>query len=332
MTALALDIGGANLKAACEAGGAWSMPFALWKEPERLADRLAELARRAEPFDRLLVTLTAELCDCFATKRDGVRHVVAAAEKVAAKRPVKVWSTEGRFVTPAEARARPLKVAAANWHAQATWLAGEFPEGLSLLVDTGSTTTDILALHDGRAGAIGLTDTERLASGELVYLGAVRTPLMALGPGIAWKGKTHALMAELFATSADVLLLTGDLPEDAARTDTADGKPMTVEAAAARLVRMLGADTETIRLDDAIELAWTFRARMLGRIGEAIGQVLKDRVPHRLIVSGSGEALALSAARPRLPRVEVVRLAEALGDEASHAACAVALLKLEARA
>ena len=43
-------------------------------------------------------------------------------------------------------------------------------------------------------------------------------------------------------------------------------------------------------------------------------------------------ALALSAARPRLPRVEVVRLAEALGDQASHAACAVALLKLEARA
>jgi hypothetical protein len=39
--------------------------------------------------------------------------------------------------------------------------------------------------------------------------------------------------------------------------------------------------------------------------------------------------LALSAARPRLPRVDVVRLAEEVGDAASHAACALALLKLD---
>src|SRR5581483_10934353 len=37
---LGLDIGGANLKAAHSTGQAASVPFALWRDPERLADQL----------------------------------------------------------------------------------------------------------------------------------------------------------------------------------------------------------------------------------------------------------------------------------------------------
>ena len=42
---LALDIGGANLKAAHTSGATRSLPFALWKQPERLADALRCLGR-----------------------------------------------------------------------------------------------------------------------------------------------------------------------------------------------------------------------------------------------------------------------------------------------
>ena len=40
-------------------------------------------------------------------------------------------------------------IAAANWHALATFTARLFPAGLSLLIDTGSTTTDIIPILDG---------------------------------------------------------------------------------------------------------------------------------------------------------------------------------------
>ena len=33
---LALDVGGANVKAADSRGAAWSVPFELWKQPEEL--------------------------------------------------------------------------------------------------------------------------------------------------------------------------------------------------------------------------------------------------------------------------------------------------------
>ena len=54
------------------------------------------------------------------------------------------------------------------------------PTGSALLVDIGSTTTDLIPLRDGVAVPTGRTDTERLASGELVYTGVRRTPACAL--------------------------------------------------------------------------------------------------------------------------------------------------------
>ena len=53
---LGLDIGGANLKAAHTAGPARSVPFALWKDPAGLTDRLRALLAEFPTPDRLAVT------------------------------------------------------------------------------------------------------------------------------------------------------------------------------------------------------------------------------------------------------------------------------------
>ena len=52
--------------------------------------------------------MTAELADCFRTKREGVDAVLAAVELAAAAIPVHVWQTNGRFVTPSEAPQKTL--------------------------------------------------------------------------------------------------------------------------------------------------------------------------------------------------------------------------------
>jgi len=328
MAKLAIDIGGANLKAAHTAGVCRSAAFELWRRPGELTPRLEALASLMPPFDELAVTMTAELCDCFHTKRQGVEHVLDAVEALASGRPIGVWSTRGRLVSPAEARAEPIRCAAANWHALATWAAGICPSGSSLLIDTGSTTTDIVMLQGGRAQAKGLTDTQRLAGGELVYIGAARTPLAALGPTIVFGGDEHELMAERFATTSDVYLLTGQLPERSDCTDTADGRPMTRRCAAARIVRMIGADLETVTFDQAVQLAEAFAGRVNHRIGLAIGKVLGGVVPERVFLSGSGEFVADAASIAALPNAPRYALSQRIGEAAAEAACAFAMLQL----
>src|SRR3954470_18939597 len=65
---LALDVGGANLKAAHSSGAASSTPFPLWKRPEQLAAAIRKLVGAMPPAERSAVTMTGELCDCFRTK------------------------------------------------------------------------------------------------------------------------------------------------------------------------------------------------------------------------------------------------------------------------
>jgi probable H4MPT-linked C1 transfer pathway protein len=266
---LGLDIGGANLKAATPDKRAASVPFALWKQPDRLPAALAELVARFPDAEELAVTMTGELCDCFETKRDGVSAIIAAVRFASGGRRIRVWSTDGAFVTADEAKADHLKVAAANWHALAT-LAGQYvPTGRAILIDVGSTTADIIPILDGTPVPQGRTDADRLRSWELVYTGVRRTPVCAL---TGWGGA-----AEFFATTLDVYLTLGFVPEDPADRDTADGRPATRGCARARLCRMLGGDAETVPEERTRDLAGWVYGEQVDRLRRC-EQVVRDRL------------------------------------------------------
>ena len=332
MSILGLDIGGANTKVVHQDGTARCVPFALWKEPERLPELLAEVLGQVPAFTSLAVTMTAELCDCFQTKRQGVGAILDAVAAVAGRRPIHVWTTEGRFISPQEARGRPLACAAANWHALATFVARLYPRGRTLLLDTGSTTTDVILLEEGQPRPRGLTDTQRLGSGELVYIGAARTPLMSLGPRVGLGGTSFPVMAELFATTRDTGILTGRLAEAPDCTDTADGRPATALWCAARVLRMIGADLEMMTIQDATDLAQGFERTARDRIRAAALTVASGTDVQCIVLAGSGHRMAAGAVRSALPDVRIERLADRCGRVAGEAACAWAVAKLKGAA
>ena len=84
-TIAAIDVGGANLKVAHGDGTTRCRAFAVWREPHRLADAIESILSAGPAFDRLAVTMTAELCDCFATKREGVTRVLDAVDRASAR-------------------------------------------------------------------------------------------------------------------------------------------------------------------------------------------------------------------------------------------------------
>ncbi len=326
MNVLGLDIGGANLKAAHSGGAARARPFALWKDPAALPAALRELLRDWPPFDRLAVTMTGELCDCFPSKRHGVAAILDAVEEAAGSVPVRVWQTGGRLADPASARAVPLRTASANWHALATYAGRLAPAGPALLLDIGSTTADVIPLVDGKPVPQGRTDPERLRSRELVYTGVRRTPLCALlGSGGA---------AEVFATTLDIFLMFGRIPEDPHDTNTADGRPATRAAAHARLARMLCADMETSTEYERTRLAEQTLLRQVYWLTSAVECVARrlPGPPQTAVLAGSGEFLAELVLREQkgFPPCRAVSLARSLGPTRSEAACAYAVAVLAA--
>jgi probable H4MPT-linked C1 transfer pathway protein len=321
---LGLDIGGANLKAANTAGFTRHVPFALWKNPAGLADALRAIVEVAPPHDVLAVTMTGELCDCFESKREGVAAILAAISGIA-KAPVRVWTTDRAFINIEAARSAPLKVASANWLALATF-AGRFASsGPALLIDIGTTTTDVIPLVDGRPVPTGRTDKERLETGELLYRGWRRTPICVhLGDGAA----------ELFATFLDVYLVLKMVLQDPTDHETADGRPATRAAAHRRLARMKCADLETSTHSECEKLATILNLRMVSGIAMTIERVIKrlPGSPRAIVSSGSGEFMLPMVFHcplgDKLPNSPVVSLTQHLGPDISAAACAHAVAVL----
>ncbi len=328
VSVLGLDIGGANLKAAHTDGRVLSVPFDLWKEPARLPHALHRLIGMMPPADVWAVTMTGELCDCFESKRQGVHAILDAVAEVAGKTPVRVWRNDGHFVDLATARETALQVAAANWLALATCM-GPYTKGWpGVLIDIGSTTTDIVPLRDGKPVPQGRTDPERFRAKELVYTGVRRTPLCAL------LGSEGA--AELFATTLDVYLVLGYLPEDPDDHKTADGRPATRAAAHARLARMFCADLETSTEEERAGLADRVAVRQTEMLRDALRQNIRrldiaDN-PAAVILAGEGEFLAqrIIADAARF-WIEEIALSTKLGMAVSQAACAYAVAVLAAK-
>jgi probable H4MPT-linked C1 transfer pathway protein len=197
-----------------------------------------------------------------------------------------------------------------------------------LLIDIGSTTTDIIPLMNGAPCPNGKTDLSRLQSGELVYTGVRRTPLAA-GIIIPFRERWITVSSELFATTLDVHLLRGDIPENPQDTDTANGRPATRAAAIDRIVRMLCADRTEITEAETTALADGWAHQQLAQIERGIQQVLRRQPApcETVFVSGSGEFLARRVVEqmPALQSANVVSLSKDFTPAIAEAACAYAL-------
>lgn len=331
---LGWDVGGAHVKLAAfgQDGRLKAVriaPCPVWKGEETLAATLRDLRAEFEPGVPSAVTMTAEGADLWPDRHAGVVGTVGLLMQALAGAPLALFAGPEGFVLPERAAEHAEAIASANWYATAAVLAHLLPGGI--LVDIGSTTADLIPFEAGRVTARGFSDTERLASNELVYTGAARTPVMALAAEAPFAGRWLPLMAELFATTADVHRLTGDLTEEADLYPSADGGPKTVEASARRLLRMIGQDFTPPLLPKAKALARHLAEAQITRIGRAFDCVAsaQENAPEMLVGAGVGRFMAQRLAERRdltyLDLADVLTDDPALSRQAADCAPAVAV-------
>ena len=331
MSTVGWDIGGVNTKAARIVAGTVaavrSRPYELQRDPQALAPLLRALCAEldASDADRHAVTMTAELSQMFRTKREGVTFVLDAVDAAFHSSEVRVFAVDGSFLTTAEARLDPLRVAAANWAATAQQVAAS--HGDVLLVDIGTTSTDIIPIVNGHVAAKGLTDPDRLASGELVYTGAVRTAAEAIASHVALHGGIAGVSAEAFALAGDVHLWRGDLAPADYASPTPDGRPATRAFAGERLARVVCADREMLDEAAISMIADALAQAQIERIADAIARVVAQHPSLRqAVVTGLGSFIAARAAR--VAGLDVVDLADSMGGDAARCAPAASVALL----
>jgi probable H4MPT-linked C1 transfer pathway protein len=301
---LGWDIGGVNTKVVRLGGNnaellrAVSLPFEVQHHPMGLAAVLKAAATQAgaQPGDIHAVTMTAELSQAFRTKREGVGFVLDALEAAFPESEPRLYTVDNRFVAPGRARVSPLAVAASNWAATANWLSRKIPT--CVLMDIGSTSTDLIPIVDGKVASLGRTDPERLLSGELVYSGALRTPAEAILQQVPLWGGEAAVSADGFAIIGDAHLWRGNLTSEDYTCPSPDGRPATRIFAAERLARLVCADRDMLDEATIDGIAKALAAAQLQTVVRPLERI-RARWPMITVavVTGLGEFIAADAAR-----------------------------------
>lgn len=294
------DIGGAHLKAALlESDGnviqVYQQLCPLWKGLSELEAALSVILAGLPKVEKIhAITMTGELVDFFSCRDEGVAQIIATLQRYLNHETLLIYAGSSGFIYSENIKPQHYAaIASANWLASASLVAQKLTT--ALFIDIGSTTTDILLCENGAVQAIGVTDYQRLQAQELVYTGIVRTAVMAVSQVVFFKGQPVGLMAEYFATMADVYRLTGDLNEAHDQTDTADGAEKTILASAKRLSRMIGYEFAETDLNFWQLLAFQLKHQQKQQIQTACLRQLsrqESAPPPCLIGAGVGRFLA----------------------------------------
>ena len=274
---IGIDIGGANLKVVDDSG-VHIHYCPLW-EGAPLASLLSQYKKPGQ--DTAAVVMSGELADCFTNKIQGITFITNAVRGVFPG--AQFYGTDAAFH-----RSAVPELAAANWLASADFLRQQYP--YAVLLDVGSTTTDIITLS--RFDSLrGLSDLHRLQRGYLIYTGMLRTNIVTLLSSVNLDGIDTLVSSEYFATSADAHFVLCHITPAEYTCETPDKKEKTKEAALRRLARVVCADLEEIGEAGAMQVAQQFWDRQRGIIGDQARCVVRETHATGLIVAGIGAPL-----------------------------------------
>jgi (4-(4-[2-(gamma-L-glutamylamino)ethyl]phenoxymethyl)furan-2-yl)methanamine synthase len=268
------DVGGAHLKVALSDNGhtiaVRQIACPLWQGIDRVDAAFAEAADLVSRANRHAVTMTGELCEIFPDRATGVRVIIDRLKSLLPS--FDVWMGMHGLGSPDLAETDPVSVASTNFLASAALVAARLPD--ALLVDMGSTTTDIVVVRDGKIAVRGLTDGDRLRTGELVYTGLTRTDVSIVAQRGKLLGRSQRLAAGSFANMADVRRVLGTLPHDVDQHATLDGRGKSLDESLERFARSFGRDAAEALIGDWQVAARNIAAQQMQEIGSAIDEVL----------------------------------------------------------
>jgi len=335
------DIGGAHLKVAqLDYQGRlidlYQFSTPLWRGIDELHGPVTRLTDVMPVGGNIhALTMTGELVDYFPDRRHGVTRLVDyISARLAGVDPVYVYAGENGLLKPAQVKPHSDKIASANWHATASYAATCLDSGV--LVDIGTTTTDIIPFANARVLNNGYSDQQRMQAGELVYTGIVRTPIMAIVQHVPYRDVWQSVAAEYFATMSDVYRLTGELDEQFDLTPAADGKEKNQYGSAGRLARMLGTDYQ--EHDDVqpwVEVAEYIAGKQFEMIEDAylkMKQQHEGQLGNFIVAAGAGRFIIDKLAKKHDCSVmnfeDLLQAAEERLEQINNCAAAVAVAQL----
>lgn len=257
----------------------------MWIKKDELGEAIHDLlGSDMNKIQGVGICMTAELVDAYKTKKEGVIDIAKKVRRIFDV-PVGFVGFKG-ILSFNEVMANPMEVAAANWKATAE-IASQISSDC-IMIDTGSTTTDIIPIKNGSEYSKGRSDLERLRTGELVYTGVLRTNIATIVDKVPLDGDWVRVSSELFAITGDIHLVLGNIEEVDYSCDTPDGAGKSKEECMRRIARIVCGDMDMLSPSDVEKISEFVYKKQVERITEALEMVSKREGVSKAVTTGLG--------------------------------------------
>jgi len=323
MVILGIDIGGANTKITELEEKYYKIHhiyFPMWKKHKKLTELLR--VYNSGNVEKVGIVMTAELVDAYRSKREGVEDILNSVERAFPDKDIYVFDVDGNFLEIDVAKKKYIKVSASNWTATAYFVIKDICDNC-ILVDMGSTTTDIIPIKDGEILAEE-TDLKRLMNNQLVYVGALRTPLSFLTNTVVFRGFKTNVSSEYFSITGDVNLILNKINPEDYTCDTPDGVPVDRKSCMRRVARVLCSDLEEINEEEILDISLQFYRKLLNMVRSNLDRVSERYEIRDVVITGLGEGILKEA----LEGYSIISVGERYGKEVSLSTPSFAVAKL----
>jgi len=242
-TYVGLDIGGAHVKAVGidqykKINFIFYEKCPLWKDFVLLEKTLYKLLKYLDSRKATFgITITAELSDCFVNRTNGAKLIYKLCKKLGIK--FYFFSSKNKNF---EKKINFSDICSMNWLATGEYIKDKINE--AVVIDFGSTTTDIIIIKNQRIVNRHFSDFDRINNCELIYTGCTRTPLFAIAKKIVVNSNEYNLIPELFSTTADLYRVNKLLNKNLDLFDSADNRSKSKLNSLKRISRNFGVDFE----------------------------------------------------------------------------------------
>ena len=270
------DIGGANTKVcifdeSLNIIEVKSKNINLWENFEELNYYFQEISKPYINYDvQNFITITAESCDNFNNRHTGIYSILENCNLNMYGKKL-YYSNIDKYLIYDDALKNPDSLFSTNWMLTLKYL--NKIKNVDLIVDIGSTTTDIIYKHMSITENI--DDHKRLVNNSLLYAGVIRTPLPMIVNNVNFLSNEVPLINEVFSTTGDIFNITNDIDFNQLDYIGADNLNYTKKNSFVRIARSLGLDYDNSMKSEIIKVSSTIKNNFIDIIYEKIKLIFK---------------------------------------------------------
>lgn len=290
ITHLGIDIGGAHLKVIGidKNNKVQFVDYSncrIWEDIRLLKEKFVCLSKTfGNESIKCGITMSAELCDNFKSRKHGALILTEKCKHLKFNNFFYVKSSKTFLKEP-----KFKELISMNWHSVGRLFEKKVEN--AIIVDFGSTTTDLICIKNKKLVNKFFDDFSRINNFELLYTGFTRTPIFGITNEICIGKNKLKIIPEFFSNTSDVYRILKKLKRKIDIDITADRSQKTIKDSFRRLSRSFGFDYHNKYQVKLKQICNEISSTQLNQIMNAVKK-LEDRFSMKnftVISSGIGQ-------------------------------------------